>query len=247
MVIIALSAGCGLIPDKSSNAGQSGESGAAAGEESATKSETASGPCDNEYYPIEPGTRKRFKSSSSAAGKDTEITLEQTAPEGDSFSETRTLDSGLTVTTPWKCEDGGLRIAEYQNFIESNKMNFTMETVDSSGLTIPSSWKEGDQWESNYKVKVNLKAGPVNTNAGGTVNIKDKLLAKSDNVKVQGGEFDAAKVESVIKISVSLGGREIPSQDIKLTRWYSPKVGLVKQESSGPFGTETIEYAGVAQ
>ena len=245
--LVVFAAGCGLVGERSSNGSEGASPAPSASEEAATDQQASSGPCENPYYPIEPGVRKLYKSTASAAGYDTEITLDQKAPEGDTFNETRTLKSGLTVSTPWKCEAGGLRIAEYQNFIQSNKMNFTMETVESSGVTLPASWKAGDEWQSDYKIKVDLKAGPVNANAGGTVKISEKLVDEGESVKVEGGEFEAAKVESVIKIVVSYGGREIPSQDIKLTRWYSPKVGLVKQESSGPFGKETIQYAGVAQ
>lgn len=243
--LAVLTAGCGLMGEQPSEVSESAAPSESPVEQAAAETTSPSGPCVNPFYPIEPGVRKLYKSSASVAGSDTEITVDQKAPEGDSFLETRTLKSGTTVTTPWKCDNGAIRIAEYQNFIQSNKMNFTMETLESSGTTLPASWRSGDEWQSDYKVKVNLKAGPINTDAGGTVSIKDKLVAENETVKVEGGEFEAAKVESVIKIVVSYGGREIPSPDIKLARWYSKKVGLVKQESTGPFGKETMEYAGV--
>jgi hypothetical protein len=242
------SVGCGILGDSGSNsASNGGETTETPSETTTAKpSEVASGPCVNQFYPIEPGVKKEYELTSKIKGGDTGMILSQKAPEGDSFTEVRTLNSGTTVTTPWKCTADGLRVAEYENFIDSKVGNFTMKTLESSGTTIPASWKKGDEWESDYKIRVNLKAGPVNTSADGTVTITNQLVAENERVKVKGGEFDAARVDAEIAIVISMQGATVPKQTIKLSRWYSPKVGLVKQEVYGSYGNETMEYAGTA-
>ena len=246
-ILSLLTLGCSLLGDKTSNENAANVGAPEASPEASVKEETASGPCANEYYPIDPGVKKVYKSTSSIAGTNTEITLSQSAPEGDTFTEMRTLTSGTTVKTPWKCTPEGLRIAEYQNVIDASKARFKMETVESSGTTVPSTWNVGEEWGSDYKVNVKLNAGPVNTNATGTVKIKEKLVSKNDKVTVPGGTYDAAKVESMISITITYGGRKIPSPDVKLIRWYAPGVGLVKQQvTNDVYGNETIEYAGPA-
>jgi len=242
-----LTLGCSLLGEQASNENAAPATAPNGSPEASVKEETASGPCANEYYPIDPGVKRVYKSTSSIAGTNTEITLSQSAPEGDTFTELRTLTSGTTVKTPWKCTPEGLRIAEYQNVIDASKARFKMETVESSGTTIPAEWNVGEEWGSDYKVNVKLNAGPVNTDATGTVKIKEKLVSKDDKVTVPGGNYDAAKVESSISITITYGGRTIPSPEIKLIRWYAPGVGLVKQQvTNDVYGNETIEYAGPA-
>lgn len=250
------SLGCGLMGGSGTNsdgntaaAGTEDKAPAAPGSRSTGESgpDAASGPCVNQYYPIEPGVKKKYVLSSKIGEQDAEMTLTQGAPEGGSFTETRTLSSGTTVTTPWKCTDEGIRTAQYENMIDMKSGNFTMETVESSGTTIPASWKKGDEWNSDYKIKANIKAGPVTASADGTVSITNQLVAEHETVKVKGGEFDAARVDAEIDIMITVKGTKAPKQTIKLSRWYSPKVGLVKQEVYGSFGNETMEYAGTAK
>lgn len=258
LLLIAVSMACAAISGCSPSGGESGtDAGSAANRSAAGKTESGAstapggggskvttGPCVNPYYPIEPEITKKFDLDSTIPDGDTEMTLEQSAPEGDTFTEKRMLASGTSVTTPWKCTPEGLRVAEYENLIEIEVGNFTMETVESSGTTIPAEWKVGDEWTTNYKVKININAGPVSESGDGTVSIGNKLVSMGEKIKVKGGEFDAARVDAEIRVSVSVRGVNAPSQTIKLSRWFSPKVGLVKQEVSGAFGKETMVYAG---
>ena len=78
----------------------------------------------------------------------------------------------------------------------------------------------------------------------GTVTVESRLAALEENVIVQGGDFVAARVDSVIKINLSLGKSKIPSPDLKMTNWYARNFGLVKQEVTSQIGKSTVEYAG---
>ena len=191
IVAALISGGCGLLGGSSTNSvannepvsSESVEPVAEAAGESST--EVASGPCKNRYYPIEPGLKRKYTMTTNVEGGDSGLTLEQTAPEDDTFTEVRTLSSGTTVTTPWKCTKDGLRVAEYENFIDSKVGNFSMETLESSGITIPVSWKKGDEWDSTYKIRANIKAGPVTASADGTVTITNQLVSESEKVDSQ--------------------------------------------------------------
>ena len=74
--------------------------------------------------------------------------------------------------------------------------------------------------------------------------IEHKLISESESVTVPGGTFDAARVDTVISIDLKMRGTAIPTKEIKMSVWFSPKVGLVKQRVYGDFGEETVEFVG---
>jgi hypothetical protein len=46
-----------------------------------------------------------------------------------------------------------------------------METIESSGITLPKQWEVGKKWNSEYKVDAKLNAGPASGGAKGTIKI----------------------------------------------------------------------------
>jgi len=247
--LILITPGCGLLGGEQESAGDtaqqdtaSAESPAPAGSAAEEKSE---GPCANPYYPVDPGKVRKYKLDSKIPDGDREYTLKQKMVDENTFAEERSFSSGLDVSVNWNCTEEGLRTAEYLSQAQMPAGSFQMETVESSGITIPSKWELGKEWESRYVVKADLSAGPVKASANGTVTLGHKLAAVDEVVNVAGGEFKANRVDTVIRMDLSMKGTAIPSKEIKMSVWYSPEVGLVKQQVYGDFGDEKVEFTGL--
>ncbi|MEZ5344008.1 MAG: hypothetical protein R2681_00500 [Pyrinomonadaceae bacterium] len=195
------------------------------------------GLCDNPYYPLNTGISKEFKITGSAPGS---YVVSQSKGDGDSFTEKRKFDSGIEVVSNWSCSEQGIRNADYNNTISNSQLKMNMETIESSGITLPKVWKQGEKWTTTYNVRINV----ASQSANGTVTLENEIVSLDDNVQVQAGDYVAARVDSVLKMNISMGKMKVPSPEFKMTNWYAPKVGLVKQETKGGFGTTKLEYVG---
>ena len=204
-------------------------------------SKTASlGNCANEYYPIS-GEADNYKVTGAAPGS---YTLSQKLNDPNSFSETRVFDSGVNVTTNWICDPEGLRNAQYGNNISVENANFNMETIESTGLTIPRELSVGKAWDASYKVRVKGTAGNMPIGSDGNVVVKNKVVSLNDRVTAGGKEYEAAKVDTEITINLTMGGQKVPGMTIKGTNWFAKGVGLVKQEVRSPYGVQGVELTG---
>jgi hypothetical protein len=219
------------------NAGRTGAEAEPADETGAKTAENT-GVCANEYYPVTTEKDLAYKVTGATPASYV-LTRKKTA--ADSFTETRNFSSGINVKTNWVCTEDGLRNVEYNSGMNFSSGNFKMETLESSGMTLPKTWEAGKKWTTEYKIKGKLKAGPVNADTSGTVLIENEITSLGEKVKTPAGEFETAKVVSTINLNLSVGG----SVKVATTNWYAPGVGLVKQEAKSPFGgKETIEYTG---
>lgn len=202
---------------------------------------TDSKPCSNPYYPVNHESEHTYKIS---GGTQTTYVLNQSPKGNNAFTESRNFDSGTKLVINWKCTPEGLRHAEFINSISMPKGMGEMETLQSSGITLPKVWEKGKKFSSEYKIRTNLKVANISASAKGTVTIESEIIELEDNVSVQGGDYVAARIDSVIKINISMKGRKIPTGDIKMSNWYAPKIGLIKQKTKTRFGSPTVEYTG---
>ena len=197
--------------------------------------------CSNPYYPINTNVERSYKIGGTGKAS---YALKQTQDEDDTFSEKRTFDSGTDVVINWSCTPDGLRNAEFTNSISMPKGMAKMKTLASSGITLPKVWEKGKKFEAKYNISMSLSIAGASASSKGTVTIQSEIIGIDENVSVQGGDFVAAKVASVIKMNLTVNGRKVPSRDIKMTNWYSPKIGLIKQETKSQFGAANVEYTG---
>ena len=196
------------------------------------------GICENEYYPVDTQAKREYKISGSAPG---DYVLTQNKNEGNSFTEKRAFGAGTDVTINWQCTDEGLRNAEFNNGANFSGGNFKMETLESSGITIPKVWETGKKWTAEYKVSAKLNAGKVSSGANGTIKIDSEITSLDDKITTPAGDFEAAKVVSDMNMNLNTG-RPVK---MTMTNWYARDVGLVKQEVKSPFGGgQTVEYTG---
>ncbi|REJ77413.1 MAG: hypothetical protein DWQ47_13605 [Acidobacteria bacterium] len=223
---------------------QTQDSDTSASETPVVVDESASSLCDNPYYLVDPSKIRKYKLTSQVPDGNREFTLKQKLVDDNTFAEIRSYSSGLVVSVNWNCLDDGLRAAEYLNQVQMAVGSGQMETIEGSGISIPSEWELGNEWSSSYKVKTSIEAGPVKAEADGTVTLEHKLAAVDEKIKVAGGEFETARIDTVIRIELQMRGTRIPAKEFKTTIWVSPKVGIVKQTASGGFGEEQVEFLG---
>ncbi len=202
------------------------------------KPDIVSGICANEYYPIIESKKRKY---TDVKNPSTNYVLTQTKNDGNTFTEIRNFGGGMEITNNWLCTEDGLRNAEYNNGARFAQGNFRMETLESSGISLPKKWEVGKKWTTEYKISAKLQAGAASSSATGTIKIDSEIISLDEKIQTSAGEFDAAKVSSNISMNLNIG----KPMNMKMTNWYAPNVGIVKQEMDSPFGAGiTTEYAG---
>lgn len=196
--------------------------------------------CKNSFYPTNVAQKREYRVSGDSQST---YVLTQSANNNDSFIETRSFSTGEKAETKWECTAEGLRNTEYTYFIPTPGGAFAMNTADSSGVTLPNNeWKKGKEWTTRYIVKVRMTTSPIETLTLKIINVDNVIKSLDQKIKVPGGEFEAAQIDSTIQINMPV--RESPAVKIKKSAWYSPQIGLVKQTIDSPFGKMSIEYIG---
>ncbi len=255
-VFAAFAFGCGMNAapgeDKANSVanGNSNGSAPAANSDRTTetpaeaKAPTVTGACANEYYPIDPSVTKNFEMKGAESDK---YSLTQKDITETGFKEDRKFTNGTVVTNNWTCLDEGLKAAEFTNQASFSKGNFEMETVKSDGITIPKTLEAGKEWTSDYDVKVKLNAMKINVNADGKVKIAHKVVSIDEPITVAGNEYNAARIDSEIRVTVTVRGRTMETGKVTASNWYVKDLGMVKQKTDGTFGETTVEYTGNSQ
>ncbi len=233
----------GCTPTEHSNTAQQGDddSSAANTAAEAKKEDAASGLCFNEYYPISDTVKRAYKVTGAEPGT---YDLAQKEITDSGFAEDRSFSYGLVVTNNWICTDEGLRTAEFTNQGISKDVKFDMETLKSEGVTIPKTLEAGKEWTAKYDVKVKLNAGNIAVAADGDVTITNKVGAIDETVNVADKEYKAARIDSDIKIVVSMKGKTTEAATVKTSNWFVKGVGMVKQVTGGTLGKQTVEFVG---
>ncbi len=197
--------------------------------------------CANDFYPINTSLARNYRITGTAPAAYT-LTQENATPEG--FVEVRSFGNGLTVRNNWICTEDGLRNAEYTNAMTMKDAQFEMETLKSSGVTIPKEWSVGSEWKTEYDIVAKIAAGPVNASAEGKVLLTNKLEAVDDVVTIDGKDYTAAKIETTIEIDISMKGQRMNSAKVNATNWFAKDIGIVKQITKGSLGSQTVEFIG---
>ncbi|CAN5584054.1 hypothetical protein BH24ACI3_BH24ACI3_09590 [soil metagenome] len=194
-IAAALSLACGSEPESPSiaNVGKThvSDSTAANAADAASMPDTDRGLCANEFYPINTSLAREYRITGTAPAS---YTLTQENAGEDGFTETRNFGDGLTVKNSWVCTEEGLRNAEYTNITTMKEAEFEMETLKSSGVTIPNDWSVGSEWRTDYDIVAKIVAGPVNARADGKVLLTNKLISIDDTVTIDGKKYTAAKL-----------------------------------------------------
>lgn len=211
------------------------------GENTSIDNDSSNSICSNDYYPVSPSIKRKYDISGPSHSS---YLLKQEITGTDGFMETREFEDGLTVSNNWICTDEGLRNAEYTNSISMPNAAFEIETLKSSGVTVPKHLESGKKWITTYEVVAKMNAGPVKTTGNGNISINNKIVSLDDVVSIREKEYTAARIDSDISLSLTMQGHEIPGIKIRSSTWFAHGIGIVKQESKGAFGTAKVEYIG---
>ena len=250
ITLILVTTGCGLLErfnDSNRNRNTPQTSNSSDPEptgDTASPGASASGDCAVDYYPVDPALIRQYEISGSGPA---EYTLSQKEVTDTGFKEDRTFKSGMIVTNNWLCTDEGLRTAEFTNTGVMQSGRFEMETVKSSGVTIPRRVEAGMEFDATYDVKVKVKAGPVAVDATGNVKISNKIVGVDESVVVRGKAFDTVRIDSTIDVVINMRGRRMEGAKVTMSNWYGKGAGLVKQETGGTFGKQLVELVSLEE
>lgn len=239
--------GCNMTPDTSNEkvgSNTTPSSNTAVNSQTATTNDqktNTNSKCYNEYYPVKDGATLEYKTSGTT---NTNYTLKHSKINDEGFAEERDFASGVVVNNNWVCTDEGLRTAEYTNNVSMEKAQMKMDTISSSGITIPKEWSVGKEWDTDFKIKADLNAGPLSTVADGTVKVANKIVSVDEKITAGGKEYQASRVDSKITISLTVKGAKAPGLTVTTRNWYAKGIGLVKQEAGSSLGNQSVEYVG---
>lgn len=194
-------------------------------------------PCSLEYYPISAEKQTQYKVTGAGAGT---YTLSHSEITEKGFSEKRNFSYGLEIVNNWVCEPEGIRNAVFTNTGMGDNTSFTVDTLSSSGITLPREISVGKEFESSYDVNANVTAGGLKANGKGKVSVKSKVAAIDEPLNIGGKDYKTIRIENTTKINVTVTGRGIEAGNLRITNWYAPGVGLVKQETKSNLGNQTV-------
>lgn len=234
LVALLLAACGGGGPSSPSEAPDSGEPSATATSPSGTGG-MGSGLCANLYLPIVQGASWTY--SGSGIEEPYEYTTTVSEVRADGFEYTHTFDD-LVLTQQWGCTPAGLAALEYGNgpeaIINTSGMTIAYETIDSSGVSLPSDLAVGQSWTQTYTVQGVMEVEGLTMNSTGTVTHTFTAVGE-ESVTVPAGTFAALRVEgnSLIDLQASMdGGFLLPfTFDSDVVIWWVPNVGMVRSES----------------
>lgn len=205
------------------------------------------GVCTNKYFPVSNGAKRRYKVA--AGTKTDEYTYTVLHQSGaDKFTQTQDISLGKAtkLKIEWLCFPEGLRTAEYGQITGNPNIGMKLSSKGGSGITLPkdTDWRAGKKWISEYDLGGNFEMAPFKGAVTGKATLNHEILNMEEKVMVAGGEFVAAKVKTTISLTVTFQNKVLPSENIVMTNWYAPNVGLVKQEVTGTMGKMMMDYLG---
>ncbi|MEP7076978.1 MAG: hypothetical protein ABI878_14325 [Acidobacteriota bacterium] len=198
---------------------------------------SASGQCDNTYYPVGPNvTRKYHVSYPKGLLSDRDYTESFTDFSGDTF--TVNTDFGTVAAhVKWRCMSEGLLATQYNNSIDvkNSGTSVAVETTDSKGVTFPNpdKWTPGSTWTAEYHIieNINTSSGKSIGGSKGTVT-QDGEVVGPDEVTVPAGTFQAVKIKITTKLDLIMnipGANGMPiTTKVETTAWMVKDTGMVK-------------------
>lgn len=206
-----------------------------------------SGICTNKYFPVSDGAQWRYRVT--AANKEDTYTYTVNHQSGaDKFSQTQDISLGkeTELKIDWLCFPEGLRTANYGQITGNPNIGMKLESKAGSGITLPkdTDWQVGKKWNSEYDLGGIFEIKPIKGEVTGKATLNHEIMSLDEKVKVSAGEFTAAKVKTTIALKITFQNRQLPAENIIMTNWYVPNIGLIKQEVTGTMGKMTMDYLG---
>lgn len=182
--------------------------------------------CENPFYPVSDEATWTYVMSS---GEEVVHTL--AADTFGSFVIDVTSSSGSTARIEGQCTEEGIVImntAGATTTVSNEEGGSTVNTQDSSGVTLPKDIGLGEQWSQIINVSTQLGNSEIQS---------DYLAVGFENITVPAGEFYTLKVEQGGYVTVF-------GQKIKMHGyiWYAEGVGVVRSAMDGAPSIELVSF-----
>jgi hypothetical protein len=188
---------------------------------------SASGSCQNDYFPVKPGTTWTSTGTMSTGSftRVSTITEVSTTNFQAQTQLTDNLGKQLLTTESWNCTTTGLIQpgGPVAASIQSTFGGASTKTISTTGITIPTHINPGDTWSLVTQLEFTIP----NLSITGTLDYNFQAIGL-EQVAVPAGTFNAMKVQVNAK-SASVKS----SLPISITAdgfyWFAPSVGRVKE------------------
>jgi len=204
------------------------------------------GDCTNPFFPVSSGATWSYASTGSISG-DYNYTRSVSGLGGTGFTTNDAFNTGLVRTLNWTCDKGNLTYLPPTGnpSLSSSSMVMVVESVNSTGYSIPFSISDGDTWSEDLMINGIYVQGSEKKGTGVSEVTTNCSALGTESVKVPAGTFEAVKItcHSVHVTTVTLKGKTNPpvttTQDS--IQWFVQGVGVVQMANSGDGGDETIQ------
>lgn len=206
--------------------------------------------CSVQYMPVVEGATWHYEGSSETGPYNWSVL---TSEIGDaSFTVTQTHNTGgepLILTQRWTCSEEGATALEYGGGADASLtysgLNVTLETLQTTGITIPRSIQPGDSWQQTFEIEGTIQSADIESTVQGTIT-QDYQAIGIESVSTPVGSFDALKLDifTTFNLQASVMGITVPFNLVSTnTSWLVSDIGWVKTTGSatmeGASGFET--------
>jgi hypothetical protein len=191
-------------------------------------SPTAVSLCYNQYFPSRLGNTWEYSGNNSASGAYNRTDIVSTS--GTEEFSVNTSVSSINYSVNYSCSAAGLTannpIEPYVGALLSGPdapVNVKLTSI--SGVTLPATISPGDTWQQT----ADFEATSQQLNVNGRF-VFDYSAVGYENITVPAGSFNALRVDTTIRIEVSMF--HVEAGTYTLSTWLAPDVGLVKSEGT---------------
>ena len=232
--------------NNSATGNESGQTSNTPSEQNNNASNTGSGNCYNEYYPVKSGVSWAYTMNSSLTGEDS-FTRSILDVNDTGFTDQDTWAIGTVRTGSWTCDNGNLTALSLGGLatVSASEQTFVATSQESSGVTYPSPMDVGTSWSQHLTISGDMV---VTEGMSGTTTAEATQSCTAvgeESVSVPAGTFDAMKLNCTTAITVTLDieGMAMEPTTINATSdmWFVKGVGMVKTVDNNDLTSATIE------
>lgn len=212
------------------------EEAAASPEATATESASL---CSVPYMPVSEGATWNYQGTGETGPFSWTTTTTNVSEAGFTVTQTHDTDGEpLIVTQQWSCDEEGVIALEFGGGADASLsytgLNATMETLQTTGLTMPRDVKPGDSWQQEFQIQGTVTTADIVSDVTGKV-AQSYQATGIESISTPTGSYDALKVEvtTTFDLQMTLMGITVPFNMVSTnTTWLAQNVGWVKTTGS---------------
>jgi hypothetical protein len=242
LILTLAGAGCGGAAPSASNAPGSPDNGTPG------SNTTATGGCNNPYYPFKVGSKITYKTVS--PGLNSTYSMEvQPASDPDTHKLAYTFNvqgRSTVISQEFTCDSSGIHAKGQLDLSSAMGGQISYQTDSVNGPFLPPDMSVGQTWQTTYNVTLhttNPTMARILEGKHQSTQIKNTVEDEED-VTVPAGTYHALKVKMEITINTQLTPTPITTTT---ETWFVKGIGMVKSMSSSngiQSTTEATEVSG---